>query len=466
MSLNFFIKSIIFAILISLTTAAIGSEDLEGECKELFEFFDYRNNTSLIGCEVNDEGKVDTLVLSSYTITEECVKKALSYDTITKLTYHKEGANPYHDPVYKDFPPEIANLTNLEDFTFTFGGFKDYVKTGIGAGRLKLSKSLKRLSIYGIVVTQANIDDISTLTNLEDLDLKYFNIPSNGFDADPLKSLTKLTSLKLRNEALIFVDTLPEVIFSSADTLETLVVNYHEIKQITDDFKFPKLKNIKHLDLRGCGLSDIIFDYVKDLKDLEYLDLSHNKIDTELPESLNELKNLKYINLSENTKITGKTLTISNLETCVYDKKYDLCMPSNDINCLQSNAYGYPECEKPLEVTTDGECGIGHGKCAEGYCCSRFGWCGSTPLHCNVSEGCQSKFGRCDETPATTTDDESTTTSSPSSTTEADVYTVTGRCGPDDGKCRPGQCCSKYGWCGTGKAYCEAGCQKEFGGCN
>jgi len=462
MSLNFFIKSVIFAILIWVVTAT--GDEYEGECKELYDFFDYRNNTSLSGCEVDSEGKIISLGLSSYTITEECVKKALSYNTITKLYYYKSGATPYHSPEYTKFPPEIANLTNLEDFSFSFGGFKDYAKTGIADGALKLSKSVKKLSIKGIVMSQSNVDDISTLTNLETLDLSYFNIPSNSFNADPLKSLTKLTTLELKNDALVFFDTIPEVVYSSADTLETLIIHGHEIKEVTD--KFPELKNIKHLDLRGCKLTNVL-DYVKDFKDLEYLDVSMNEIDTELPESLNELENLKYIDLSRNTKISGKTLTNSNLVTCVYDLQYELCMPSSDIQCLQNNSYGYPECEKPLEVTTDGECGSGHGKCAEGYCCSRFGWCGSTPLHCNVSEGCQSKFGKCDETPATntTTDDEPTVTSSPEPTSD-DVYTETGRCGPNDGKCRPGQCCSKYGWCGTGKAYCEAGCQKEFGGCN
>jgi len=306
-----------------------------------------------------------------------------------------------------------------------------------------------------------------TLTNLEYLDLSYFNRPAESFNVDSLKSLTKLSVLELKNEGYVRFETMPEVVYSSADTLNHLVINGHGIGEITD--RFSKLKNLKHLDLRGCELSTIL-DYVKDLKKLEYLDVSYNNINTELPESLNKLGNLKYIDLSDNTNITGKTLILSNLETCVYDKKYELCMPSNDIKCLKDNGYGYTECEKPLGVTTDGQCGSGHGICGEGYCCSRYGWCGNTPMHCLKTEGCQDQFGKCEgqsttTTPTTTTSNETTSTSSPSPSSDIG-YTSTGKCGPNDGKCRPGQCCSKYGWCGSGKAYCEAGCQKEFGGCN
>ncbi|CAJ0753334.1 18639_t:CDS:1, partial [Entrophospora sp. SA101] len=34
-------------------------------------------------------------------------------------------------------------------------------------------------------------------------------------------------------------------------------------------------------------------------------------------------------------------------------------------------------------------------KCLNGFCCSEFGFCGSTAEHCG--KGCQSAFGRCGE---------------------------------------------------------------------
>ena len=33
------------------------------------------------------------------------------------------------------------------------------------------------------------------------------------------------------------------------------------------------------------------------------------------------------------------------------------------------------------------------GKCESGKCCSKYGWCGTGPNYCNVSNGCQSEFG-------------------------------------------------------------------------
>jgi hypothetical protein len=38
-------------------------------------------------------------------------------------------------------------------------------------------------------------------------------------------------------------------------------------------------------------------------------------------------------------------------------------------------------------------CGAGIGSCANGLCCSQWGYCGSTEEYCAL--GCQPAFGRC-----------------------------------------------------------------------
>ena len=58
--------------------------------------------------------------------------------------------------------------------------------------------------------------------------------------------------------------------------------------------------------------------------------------------------------------------------------------------------------------------------------------------------GCQSKYGICDDT----------------------IIFVKGRCGGEYGSCPSGQCCSKYGWCGESQGYCGKGCQSAFGKCH
>jgi len=44
-------------------------------------------------------------------------------------------------------------------------------------------------------------------------------------------------------------------------------------------------------------------------------------------------------------------------------------------------------------VSTDGQCGDGHGKCPSGQCCSQYGYCGTSTAHCNAK--CQTKYGIC-----------------------------------------------------------------------
>jgi len=380
---------------ILLTLAAVSfvyaeQKEFTGDCKDISDFFNSKNTSnSLKDCVVDKNGKVVTIELNSYEITEDCVKKALSYNTITKLIYSKIGATPNHDPVYKQFPPEIKNLSNLEDFSFSYGGFKEYDKTSIPSGALKLSKSIKKLSLSGFVVTQDNIDEISTLTNLEQLKLDYFNRPAEGFNFNSLKSLQKLSVLNLKNGALVFLDDMPEAVYSSANTLTELTIRGHTISNITTQFS--KLKNLKILDLRGCDFSNILY-YIKDLTNLEYLDVSQNGIHGELPEFLNDLTKLKYINLGENGNIFGKVLTIKNLDVCIYDKVYDLCIPSKNIPCLQGNDYNFKECEEE-PLTVDGQCGKGYGRCYPGHCCSKHGWCGLGDAFCGT--GCQEKYGNC-----------------------------------------------------------------------
>lgn len=47
-----------------------------------------------------------------------------------------------------------------------------------------------------------------------------------------------------------------------------------------------------------------------------------------------------------------------------------------------------------LTVSPNDSCGAGTNyKCAEGQCCSQYGFCGTTDAHCGT--GCQSAFGRC-----------------------------------------------------------------------
>ncbi|ORY66666.1 hypothetical protein LY90DRAFT_406291, partial [Neocallimastix californiae] len=88
------------------------------------------------------------------------------------------------------------------------------------------------------------------------------------------------------------------------------------------------------------------------------------------------------------------------------------------------------------------------GRCNDGYCCSRFGWCGKSDEYCSIKKGCQTEFGKCNLSDNPISKD--------------------GRCGEGIGNCKEGYCCNKSGWCGKSKEYCDRkkGCQLGYGKCN
>ena len=70
----------------------------------------------------------------------------------------------------------------------------------------------------------------------------------------------------------------------------------------------------------------------------------------------------------------------------------------------------------PGHSATCGSGNIGDGVCADGTCCSQYGWCGTSSAHC-------------------------------------DGYCGGGQQG--NGICANGQCCSQYGYCGSTPEYCS-----------
>ncbi|KAG4087054.1 coth protein-domain-containing protein [Neocallimastix lanati (nom. inval.)] len=115
------------------------------------------------------------------------------------------------------------------------------------------------------------------------------------------------------------------------------------------------------------------------------------------------------------------------------------------------------------------KCGPGVAVCGNNLCCSRYGYCGNTVAYCG--KGCQSEFGRCDNSDNNTSSTTTKTTSS-SKTTSTNTSTIntlptsSGKCGLGVAVCGSNLCCSKYGYCGDSSAYCGKGCQSEFGRCD
>jgi hypothetical protein len=76
--------------------------------------------------------------------------------------------------------------------------------------------------------------------------------------------------------------------------------------------------------------------------------------------------------------------------------------------------------------TPDGKCGpTGNNQnCGTQFCCSQFGFCGTTTDHCGT--GCQSAFGKCGTGPApTSTSSVTAPTSTPGAAPAVDITTCT-----------------------------------------
>jgi len=182
---------------------------------------------------------------------------------------------------------------------------------------------------------------------------------------------------------------------------------------------------------------------------------------------------------SSDTANTEKTLAPTPLTT------EDVITPKP--TCPQCIIYPDDLKEDKCPIATDGTCGDGDrgdGKCPfEGYCCSKWGYCGTTPEYCeddsaaptpSIVDGAPPaptfsvEAGMCGAGNGDLGDgfcpDESLCCSDWGYCGSGELYCFTtsresseGTCGAGgvgDGMCADGHCCSEYGFCGEGDLYC------------
>jgi len=320
-------------------------------------------------------------------------------------------------------------------------------------------KNLKKLIIDGVqTIKQSHLDEISTLSNIEEINFSFFNENDTKVDLNVLKKLSKLSkldltfyrgninihgfkSLKILN---LQDQTITQTIINDIgefSKLEELYITFDEKTKNLDLSPLKKLSNLSSLYINGLNekydhhkeLGNSVLKGFNNIKKLYLERFILNQSDINDIASLSQLKEIEFnfCYLRNGTIDALKNLTIKNLDELHIEEGSE------------------------VKISTNGKCGSDDGRCPEGQCCSVYGYCGTSERHC--TNGCQSEFGVCNKTTTTTTTTTKTKTSLPTSTN--------GKCGPSDGKCPSGQCCSKYGWCGKTDEYCGTGCQFEFGEC-
>ncbi|CAL6063484.1 Conserved_hypothetical protein [Hexamita inflata] len=190
---------------------------------------------------------------------------------------------------------QITSLVNLKDLDLSF--YQD-----LDLNPLRKLKCLTTLYLHNCGLT--NIDQITQLINLEVLDIAYnqlltinslsslvnlkeLNISSNyKIDITPLKDLVGLIKLDMRRCALTQLSALQPLF-----NLQTLDFSYNPNIIITE---LQYLKKLTFLNLEQCNLVSIYV--LRPLINLEELNISHNKI-VHLEANLNEMKKLNKLHV-------------------------------------------------------------------------------------------------------------------------------------------------------------------------
>jgi len=351
-----------------------------------------------------------------------------------------------------DFSP----FKNIEELAIS-GEYSDISKDYI-----KSFKNLKKLTLEGYLpnIDQSFIDEIANLSTIEELILQYSN-PEIIANFNVLNKLKNLSALDLRSNCR----TTKFIGFNSLKTLNLEGV-YIDQDQINNIGKLPKLETL-YITCTEDN-SDLDYTPLKKIKSLSslYFNGANDKYDHKKDLTKNTLKGFDYIKYLYLKRFDLKQSDIDDIATLTNLRvlEFDFCYLRGNINTLKKlpdltiknldELHIYDE-----KISTNGKCGEEDGKCPDGECCSKYGYCGTSDKHCK--SGCQSEFGECKVVTTTTT----TTTTTKTSTKTSLPTSTNGRCGKSDGKCPSGKCCSKYGYCGTSDAHCKSGCQSEFGEC-
>jgi len=283
--------------LLFLVSGLVHAEKLD-QCQELKDYLKNNIQEYQYSCENNEEGKIKTLSIMDYQMTEEDFEKVQSYDTITDLTYHifnygriSQAPNLITDVNYLT---NLKNLKNLEKLNINYEVYDNpcttrclvYFLGNVTSNTFKDLKNLKELSVFGINLSQENIDEISTLENLETLKLDYCSFEKVK-DFSSLSQLEKVSKLSA-TEGLNYFGG-----FESDKVPSEFVNQFNNVKSLEVD-NCSGINYSQHPDMERLKIgSEKDTSFLKDYKNLKSL--------TTLPTS--DLSTLEYVDSLEDLEI-------------------------------------------------------------------------------------------------------------------------------------------------------------------
>jgi len=484
MKFNYLLKGIIYSFLIF--AICVKSESLELQ--------DVKLNQEAI----NDIGSKNLDILKLYNVTFE---KNLNYESLKGIKElnvfdYCEFENNFFSSLkslkkifiednqnIKQFHiDEISTLPNVEEVVFNFSSgdanidlnvlknLKNLTTLDLSyyGGKVNLNgfKSLKTLNLRNLKLNQSIINDIGEFPNLETLYITY-DIESKNLDLGPLKKMKSLSNLFINglNEKYDHHKELGTNALKGFDNIKKLYLERFILKQ-SDIDDIASLAKLEEIEFDFCYLEKATIDALNKLN-IKGLDELYNREEDE------------NISISTNGKCGIEDGKCPSGECC---SKYGWCGTS-DAYCNTGCQSEFGECkntsttkttttkktttstkQSSLPTSTNSKCGPKDGKCPDGQCCSKYGWCGTSESYC--VKDCQPEFGVCKNSSTVTNTTKKTTTKKTTTTNKSLPTSTNGKCGSKDGRCPDGKCCSKYGWCGSSDIYCGNGCQSEFGICN
>jgi len=187
------------------------SEEVKvNQCKDVITYLHGRNPSydedlsfdkveDIKECRTNQNGEITVLSIENQNLTKEEVEKIIGYKTITSLVYSICDESYFtRNPEYDAFPDKITKLFNLRKLTLSgANNFGTYISS-IPKNFLKKLKGVTELEFETVKLSNNNIKELATLTNLNKLSINYCSSPEGYFTK--LNNLCKKTQCYVNEE--------------------------------------------------------------------------------------------------------------------------------------------------------------------------------------------------------------------------------------------------------------------------